>query len=89
MGRSLAPFTSRTVLAMAISWLLINAVMAFVGLGAVTGDAPIAWEAHLVGYAVGLLAIGPHRAGARPPIGAERRCLGAALARPSWARLLS
>lgn len=58
-GPVLAPFTSRTVMAMALAWLIINAVMAFVGLGAVTGDAPIAWEAHLVGYAVGLLAIGP------------------------------
>lgn len=58
-GPVLAPFTSRTVAAMAISWLLINAVMAFVGLGAVSGDAPIAWEAHIAGYAVGLFAIGP------------------------------
>jgi membrane associated rhomboid family serine protease len=55
----LAPFGSKTVIAMAVSWIGINAVMAVVGLGMVAADAPIAWEAHLAGYAVGLFAVGP------------------------------
>jgi membrane associated rhomboid family serine protease len=55
----LAPFTSRTVVSMALAWLFVNAVVAMVGLGGVAGDAPIAWEAHLVGYAVGLALVGP------------------------------
>jgi membrane associated rhomboid family serine protease len=55
----LAPFTSRTVVSMALAWLFVNAVVALVGVGGVAGDAPIAWEAHLVGYAAGLILVGP------------------------------
>lgn len=55
----LAGFLSRPVLSMAGSWILVNLIVAFVGLGAVAGDAPIAWEAHIIGYAVGLVLIGP------------------------------
>ena len=59
-GRSgLAPFRSRTVVSMALSWIAINLAVAVVGLGALSGGAPIAWEAHLIGYAAGLLAVGP------------------------------
>lgn len=55
----LAPFTSRVVLVMAAGWLATNIMLAVVGLGAVSGDAPVAWEAHLAGYAAGLVLIGP------------------------------
>lgn len=55
----LAPFTSRTVVGMAVSWIVVNLLIAVVGLEAVSGGAPIAWEAHLAGYAMGLLLIGP------------------------------
>ena len=58
-GPGLARFTSRPVLTMAGAWIFVNLVVALVGLGAVAGDAPIAWEAHLIGYAVGLLLMGP------------------------------
>jgi membrane associated rhomboid family serine protease len=58
-GPGLAGFTSRPVLSMAGAWIFVNLVVALVGLGAVAGDAPIAWEAHLIGYAAGLLLIGP------------------------------
>jgi membrane associated rhomboid family serine protease len=44
---------------MALAWLFVNAVVALVGVGGVAGDAPIAWEAHLVGYAAGLILVGP------------------------------
>jgi membrane associated rhomboid family serine protease len=58
-GPWLSRFTSRPVLSMAAAWVLVNLIVAMVGLGAVAGDAPIAWEAHLVGYAAGLLLVGP------------------------------
>ena len=56
---ALAPFTSRTVIGMAVAWLVVNLVVGIVGLGGVSGGAPIAWEAHVAGYAVGLLLIEP------------------------------
>lgn len=58
-GPGLAPFASRPVVGMAGAWIFVNLVVAVVGLGAVTGGAPIAWEAHLFGYAAGLMLIGP------------------------------
>ena len=58
-GPGLAPFTSRTVMGMAAGWVIVNLIVAVVGLGAVSGDAPIAWEAHLAGYAIGLVLFEP------------------------------
>lgn len=55
----LSRFTSRPVVSMAAAWILVNLIVAVVGLGAVAGDAPIAWQAHLWGYAAGLFLIGP------------------------------
>ena len=55
----LAPFTSRTVVGMALAWGFINLLMAFGWIAVGGGGAPIAWEAHLFGYAAGLLLIGP------------------------------
>ena len=55
----LAPFTSKSVMGMAAAWVAANLAIALVGLDLGTGNAPIAWEAHLIGYAVGLLLIGP------------------------------
>jgi membrane associated rhomboid family serine protease len=55
----LAPFTSRTVLGMAAAWIIANLLLGLVGLDAVSGGAAIAWEAHLAGYAAGLVLIGP------------------------------
>ena len=55
----LAPFTSRTVIGMAAAWVIANLLLGLVGLDAVSGGAAIAWEAHLAGYAVGLVLIGP------------------------------
>jgi membrane associated rhomboid family serine protease len=55
----LAPFASRTVIGMGVSWIVVNLLLAVFGFTAVSGGAPIAWEAHLFGYAAGLLAIGP------------------------------
>ncbi|HTK35021.1 MAG TPA: rhomboid family intramembrane serine protease [Caulobacteraceae bacterium] len=64
-GAGLAPFSSRTVTGMALAWVVVNIVVGVVGLGGVGGGAPIAWEAHVVGYAVGLALIGPAARGLR------------------------
>jgi membrane associated rhomboid family serine protease len=59
---ALAPFTSPTVVGFAVSWIVINGLMAVLGapgFAAGAGGAPVAWEAHLFGYAAGLLLIGP------------------------------
>jgi membrane associated rhomboid family serine protease len=64
-GPGLAPFTSPPVISMAGAWLGVNLLLAFagmVGLGGLapgSGGAPVAWEAHLAGYAAGLVLFGP------------------------------
>jgi membrane associated rhomboid family serine protease len=66
-GPTLAPFTSRTVVGMALAWGGVNVLMAF-GWIDVGAGAPIAWEAHLFGYAAGLLLLAPFdRLGGNPP----------------------
>ena len=55
----LAPFTSKSVIGMAGAWVAVNLAIAVVGLDLGAGNAPVAWEAHLIGYAAGLLLIGP------------------------------
>ncbi len=57
----LAPFNSRTVVAMAAAWVVINLVVGLFGVDIGFGAAgqPVAWEAHLFGYAAGLLLIAP------------------------------
>jgi membrane associated rhomboid family serine protease len=55
------PVFSRSVIAMGAAWVVVNIIMAFTG-GALmpgAGDAGIAWEAHLAGFAAGVLLIGP------------------------------
>ena len=56
----LAPFTSPTVLGMAAAWVIVNALTAVFGfsVGAQAGQV-VAWEAHLFGYAAGLLLVWP------------------------------
>jgi membrane associated rhomboid family serine protease len=54
----LSPFTGSRVVSMAAAWIVINLVVGLVGLN-IIGDAPIAWEAHLAGYAAGLALVGP------------------------------
>jgi len=55
----LAPFNSPTVIGVALGWIVVNALMAVVGVPGLAGAVPVAWEAHLFGYAAGLLSIGP------------------------------
>lgn len=55
----LSPYRSPTVIGMAAAWIIVNLLMALTGLAPGTGGIAIAWEAHLFGYAAGLLLIGP------------------------------
>lgn len=50
---------SRTVLGFAAGWIAVNLILAVVGFAPGSGDAQIAWEAHLAGFFVGVLLIGP------------------------------
>jgi membrane associated rhomboid family serine protease len=59
----LAPFTSPTVVGMAAAWISGNVLIGLTGLAPMTGGAPIAWEAHLAGYAAGLFLIEPFARG--------------------------
>jgi len=55
----LGPFFSRTVIAMTIAWVAVNLMVGLTGFAPGSGGAPVAWEAHIAGYAAGLLLIGP------------------------------
>ena len=55
------PIFSRTVLGMGAGWVVINLLIAVFG-GAFlpgSGSAGVAWEAHIAGFVVGVLLIGP------------------------------
>ncbi len=55
----IGPMFGRTVLAMALVWVVINAVLGISGLTPGAGHMQVAWQAHVVGYAAGVLLIGP------------------------------
>ena len=57
-GRVL-PMGDRRVIGAAITWMAVNAVTGLIGGLPGAGGARIAWEAHAVGFVVGILAIGP------------------------------
>jgi membrane associated rhomboid family serine protease len=55
------PVLSRPVLGMGAAWLVVNLLMAVVGAAMVpgAGDAAVGWEAHLAGFAAGVVLIWP------------------------------
>ncbi|MDZ4372383.1 MAG: rhomboid family intramembrane serine protease [Phenylobacterium sp.] len=55
------PMFSQPVTGMGLAWIIINLIMAFTGGAFIpgAGDAGVAWEAHLAGFAAGVLLIGP------------------------------
>ncbi|MBV9510519.1 MAG: rhomboid family intramembrane serine protease [Caulobacteraceae bacterium] len=64
IGRSdgrLAPLFSQPVIAMAGGWIAVNLVFGFLApaWSPGSGGAPIAWQVHLLGYAIGLLLFAP------------------------------
>lgn len=58
-GRPLAPVLSLRILVWSGSWVLINVLVGLTGLGTGGGVQLVAWQAHLGGYAAGLLLSGP------------------------------
>ncbi|CAN5379092.1 rhomboid family intramembrane serine protease [soil metagenome] len=58
-GGRLSPFTSASVIGMSFAFVTANLILGVVGLDLGQGDAPLAWEAHLAGYAAGLFLIAP------------------------------
>jgi len=63
MGRpgDLAPFRSRIVIGMGVTWIAVNLLygVLLVGWMPGAGGAPIAWQVHLAGYAAGLFLLSP------------------------------
>lgn len=53
-----SPF-SRTALSMAAAWIVVNLLIAATGLAPGLDEGSVAWEAHLGGFAAGLLLAGP------------------------------
>lgn len=51
------PMFSKAVTGMGLGWLVVNIIMALTGSLLVGG--PIGWEAHLVGFAAGVVLMGP------------------------------
>ncbi|MDQ1155304.1 rhomboid family intramembrane serine protease [Brevundimonas sp. SORGH_AS_0993] len=57
-GRVL-PLLDRRVVTMSLVWMAVNAFTGLIGFAPGLNGAQIAWEAHAVGFLVGLIAIGP------------------------------
>ena len=53
------PLLGRTVIGMTVTWSLANVILGVSGLTPGAMGMPVAWQAHLFGYAAGLLLIGP------------------------------
>ena len=66
-GGRIGGFRSPFVLSMGGAWIVSNLVVALTGSALTPGGAQIAWEAHLVGFASGLLLIRPFAALAGVP----------------------
>lgn len=57
-GRLGSPF-SRSALSMAAAWIAVNLLIALTGMAPGLEEGSVAWEAHLGGFAAGLLLAGP------------------------------
>jgi membrane associated rhomboid family serine protease len=53
------PILGPRVISLGLGWLIVNLVMAVAGGLLTMGAGAVAWEAHLVGFVVGVLLIGP------------------------------
>ncbi|MFY8208334.1 MAG: rhomboid family intramembrane serine protease [Caulobacter sp.] len=65
----LGPMFGPRVISLGLGWLVVNLVLAVTGSLLTMGAGGVAWEAHLIGFAVGVLLIGPFARWAGP--GAE------------------
>ena len=55
----IGPMFGSTVIGMAAAWALVNVVLGVSGLTPGAMGMPVAWQAHLAGYAAGVLLVGP------------------------------
>jgi membrane associated rhomboid family serine protease len=55
----IGPIFGQTVIGMAIAWAIVNVVLGVSGLTPGAMGMPVAWQAHLAGYAAGVLLVGP------------------------------
>jgi membrane associated rhomboid family serine protease len=62
------PMFGPRVISLGLGWLIVNLIMAVTGSLLSAGTGAIAWEAHLIGFAVGVLLIGPFARWAGPGI---------------------
>ncbi len=53
------PYLSPPVVGMTAGWIVVNLLIAVVGFAPGAGGAQVAWEAHLFGYAAGLVLVSP------------------------------
>lgn len=53
------PYLSPPVVGMTAAWVVVNLLIAVVGFAPGAGGMPVAWEAHLFGYAAGLVLVTP------------------------------
>lgn len=53
------PYLSPQVVGMTAAWVVVNLLIAVVGFAPGAGGMPVAWEAHLFGYAAGLVLVTP------------------------------
>lgn len=53
------PYLSPPVVGMTVAWVVVNLLIAVVGFAPGAGGMPVAWEAHLFGYAAGLVLVSP------------------------------
>lgn len=58
-GGPVLALTDRRVVTASIAWMGVNALTGLIGFAPGADGAGIAWEAHAVGFVVGVLAIGP------------------------------
>jgi membrane associated rhomboid family serine protease len=53
----IGPLGGRTVVGMSFAWILVNVLLGVTGVAPGTPGAPVAWEAHIIGYFAGLVLI--------------------------------
>jgi membrane associated rhomboid family serine protease len=58
-GGRVGPLISSVTIAMAAAWIIANVLLGVLGLTPGAAGMPVAWQAHLAGYAAGLLLVGP------------------------------
>jgi membrane associated rhomboid family serine protease len=63
---ALAPLLSRQVLMFSVVWVILSVVVGFTGLGLSGEQGQVAWQAHLGGYAAGLVLSGVFDSWRRP-----------------------